>query len=208
MSRKTNINTLRSASIRELDGLEKRFSEFEMTLSDSQYGLLRWISSMAIVELHSIWERYAENRLIYSLNHHPGKFIEKNGIQGLSAIPKGLSCIIVRGGAKYFDFRSVEDLIRKGNNFLETNNPFAQLKGTDERKYLDTISAIRNYVSHKSRFSQKSYKESLRISFSVKSVPEPDEFLNAKDNRMGSPAKGRKRIYVLIEIVRSAVKMC
>lgn len=208
MAKRTNISILRLTAIQELDNLEKRFGEFEKTFLDSQYYLLRWVSSMAIVELHSIWERYAENRLIYSLNNHPTVFIEKNGIKGISAIPKGLSCIIVRGSGKYFDFRSVDDLIKKGNNLLEANNPFRSLKRTHERNYLDTISSIRNYVVHKSRSSQKTYKDSLKASFSVKSVPDPDEFLNAKDNRKNSPLKGKKRINVLISIVKSAVKMC
>lgn len=208
MARKTNISTLRSTAIRELDSLQRRFVEFEKALLDSQYNMLRWVSSMAVVELHSIWERYAENRLIYSLNNHPTQFIEKNGIKGISAIPKGLSCIIVRGSGKYFDFRSVDDLIKKGSNLLEANNPFRNLKGTHERHYLDTISSIRNYVVHKSRSSHKSYKDSLKASFSIKSAPDPDEFLNAKDNRRSSPLKGKKRINVLISVVKSAVNKC
>jgi hypothetical protein len=207
MPGKTDVPILKANSVTEVQQLAARFKAFEQTLPYEKYALLRWAASMTIVELHAVWERYAETRLVKALNHHPQSFIERNEIQGVHRIPHGLANVLVRGNSKFFDFRSVGELIDKGNKLLDLQNPFLSLKRTTELTYLETMTAIRNCVVHNSEVSLKSYKRSLRDSFGVKSAPSPDEFLNAIDNRLNSPLRGEKRIFVLAQIVISAISL-
>lgn len=115
--------------------------------------------------------------------------------------------VIIKGNSKYFDFRSVSELIDKGNRILDSENPFLILKGTRNLKYLDTLSAIRNCVVHNSETSIKTYKNSLKTNFDIKSSPEPNEFLNAIDYRQTSPLRGQKRLLVLSKIVKDSIKI-
>jgi hypothetical protein len=57
----------------------------------------------------------------------------------------GLAFYIVRGGRKFFDFGSMSDVLRKGDDWLGARaNPFRKLAAT-ERNYLDALSAIRGH---------------------------------------------------------------
>src|ERR1700733_12075088 len=105
MARKTDLDLLRTNSKSDIDKLMKRFKELDDTLSDDKYHLLRWSAEMSIVELHAIWERFAEERLVIALNHAPSFFIEENSIKGTENITKGLAHVLVKGNQKYFDFR-------------------------------------------------------------------------------------------------------
>lgn len=206
MARKTDLDKLRIKSSQDVDTLTERFKEFEETLPSEKYLLRRWAAEMSIVELHAIWERFAEERLVIALNHKPAYFIEENSVKGTDIISKGLAHVLVKGNQSYFDFRSMDDLIKKGNKLLgNTNNPFLSLPKNPDRNYLDTLSAIRNYIVHRSQTSQKSYKKALKDSFNISSSPEPSEFLNAKDSRTNSPKKWDKRIFVIAKVVKDTI---
>ena len=154
MARKTDLELLRTNSTQDIDWLTDRFKEFDRILPPDKYHMLRWVAEMSIIELHAIWERFAEERLVIALNHYPSHFISDNSIKGTDKITRGLSNVLVKGNQKYFDFRSMDDLIKRGNNLLGTaHNPFYSLRGTHDKKYLDTMSAIRNYISHRSETS-------------------------------------------------------
>lgn len=205
MARKTDLAVLKSKSLRDIFHLEQRFLSFETRMS-SHYLLMRWVASMSVVELHSIWERFAEIRLIIALNHNPQFFISENAIKGVEGISRGLAHVVIKGNNKYFDFRNSAELIDKGNKLLGSSNPFLSLKENNKGKYLDAISAIRNCVAHRSAVSDKAYKRELKNSFGITKAPEPDEFLYAIDNRKNSAYKGKKRFFVLLEIVRNIIQ--
>ena len=161
---------------------------------------------MSIVELHAIWERFAEERLVIALNHAPSYFIEENSIKGTENITKGLAHVLVKENQKYFDFRSMDDLIKRGTKLLGVNNnPFKNLSQNTEIKYLNALSAIRNYIVHKSESSQIAYKKTLKDTFNIRSSPDSDEFLNARDYRQNSPLKTKKRIFVIAKIVKDII---
>src|SRR4029453_13430295 len=102
-----------------------------------RYDLLRWIATMTAVEVHGIWERYVEHRLVAALNHHPETFLAENGVKGIKLVSSGLAAYLVRGGARYFDFRSTSELLDRGDRLVgKGDNPFRQLKKR-ERDYLD-----------------------------------------------------------------------
>ena len=80
---------------------------------------------MTAVELHGIWERYVEDRLVAGLNHDPSFFVDDQGLTGVNNVSKGLAHFVVRGGQKYFNFRTMGDLIGRSDRFLgNPNNPF------------------------------------------------------------------------------------
>jgi hypothetical protein len=166
---------------------------YAMTRYDGTHGLgyamRRWVAQMTAVEIHGIWERYAESRLVAALNHNPKHFIKSQNIAGVSAIHMGLALYIVRGGKPFFDFHTMQDLIGKADRLLSKDaNPFRALHTVIPR-YLDCLAAIRNHVVHQSDISLEKYKKQLNSVYGVKAAPEPSEFLHAKDFRPTKPPR-------------------
>jgi hypothetical protein len=171
----------------------------------ADYILVRWMCRMSAVELHGIWERYAEDRLVASLNHNAAHFMLEQDIKGVTNVSVGLAFYVVRGGNRYFDFKSVGDLISKGDHIAGlNNNPFRAIPAHN-RNYLDALAAIRNCVVHGSDRAIAAYKGTLRRVYGIRSAPGPDEFLNAVDNRAASPARYQKRLSGLATVVRNSI---
>ncbi len=169
------------------------------------YLYLRWTAKMTAVEIYAVWERYAEARLIAALNHSPHHFLSGHEVYGVRVIPAGLAAYLTRAGRPYFDFRSMEDLINKADRLVgKTINPFRKIPGAF-RGYLDTLSAIRNFVAHKSKAAITQYRTHLRRTYSMKFIPEPDEFLNARDYRKSSPARYETRLHGLAKVVEYSI---
>jgi hypothetical protein len=117
--------------------------------------------AMTAVELHGIWERYVEDRLVAGLNHDPSFFVADQGLTGVNNVSKGLAHFVVRGGQKYFDFRSMGDLTGRSNRFLgEQNNPFKNIPKSD-REYINALAAVRNRVVRGSDASIAAYNAAL-----------------------------------------------
>ena len=64
MVRKTDPDLLRNKSIDEINESVTQFEDFESIISSSKFYRLRWVYEMSIVELHALWEKFAENALI------------------------------------------------------------------------------------------------------------------------------------------------
>ena len=204
MARTVDIPGLKTRSISELESAGNRYSRAAAGSLDP--ALVRWVAKMTAVELHAVWERYVEGRLVAALNHNPSYFLADNTIKGVKRVSSGLAYYVIRGGGRYFDFRSMSDLLDKGNRWLgKEKNPFRQIaKG--ERAYIDTLSAIRNCVVHRSEASNITYKRSIKKVYGIVSAPEPDEFLNAKDPRDNSPAQKQSRLQGLVVILTKAIR--
>jgi hypothetical protein len=203
MPRKVDVAVLKKSSLNSITYAMVRYASVSDTLD---YLVVRWIAQMTAVELHAVWERYVEARLVAALNHAPRHFLKEHNISGVTRISSGFASYIVRGGGRFFDFRSMGDVIGKANHWLGSGaNPFASLPISD-RLYIDCLAAVRNCVVHGSSASVKAYKSSLKSVYGVASAPEPDEFLKAKDMRAGSPARNKGRIYGLAEIIKKAIQ--
>jgi hypothetical protein len=201
MSKKIDLPALRNKSAAELRFAIRRYENS----GQMHYFWRRWIARMTAVEIHAIWERYAETRLVAALNHNPKHFIERQGITGLTSISTGLSRYVVRGGNRFFDFRSMDDLRSRANRLLgPTANPFNAISPTD-RTFVDCLAAIRNCIVHGSEASVVAYKKSLNEVFGIESAPGPDEFLNAKDWWTQSPARYKSRLHVLAEVIERTI---
>lgn len=204
MARKIDVARLKSTSTALIMASLKRMTS---AASSVDHHLLRWISQMTVVEIHSVWERYAENRLVAALNHDARHFIDEEEIKGISHVSTGLAYYVVRGGGQFFTFRSAEDLMKKGNQLLgKSNNPFAQLP-INEKKYLDCFAAIRNCIVHGSDFSKERYKRELRDVYNIRYAPAPDEFLTAIDHRQHSPARFKSRAVGLAVMIEKAIAL-
>jgi hypothetical protein len=201
MARTIDLKKLKAAAVAEIDRSKKRIDgAIQAKLS---YWLLRWMCQMTAVEVHQTWERYVEMRLIAGLNHDPRHFLAAQNIKGAKRVSYGLATYIVRGGNRYFDFRSMGELIDKADKWL-ANNMFRVLPASD-RNYIDALSAIRNCVVHKSDAAIRTYRKKLRDVYGIRSAPQPDEFLYAKDSRAKSPAGYQIRLYGLMAVVRRSV---
>lgn len=203
MAKKVNLVAMKRESVysavKALGRYDKASSE------EIGHNFIRWVAQMTAVEIHTIWERYVEERLVAALNHNAKHFLEHNDIKGVSHVSTGFAYYIVRGGGKYFDFRSTDELIKKADSWLgKQDNPFRKLDAL-ERKYIDTLSAIRNCVVHGSDASLTRYKSALKSVYGIKAAPEPDEFLNAKDFRPSSIARRKSRLFGLVAVIVRAI---
>ena len=161
---------------------------------------------MIAVEIHGIWERYVEKRLVAALNHRPQHFLSEQDIKGVSRVSSGLAYYVIRGGGRFLDFRSMPDLLEKADRWLgQAHNPFRPLTAND-RQYIDALAAIRNCVVHGSDAAVATYKRQLRTVYGIRSAPEPGEFLKAKDNRASSPARKNSRLFGLVTVVIRAIQ--
>src|SRR5260370_37569 len=144
MPRKADLKTRQKEAISEILAAMRRYDES----SGFNYFMRRWIAQMTAVAIHGTWERYVEIRLVTALNHHPKNLIREQNMIGVSAIPVGLARYIVRGGKRFFDFRSMSELINKADHLLGNEaNPFRAID-TMNGVYVDCLAAIRNHVVH------------------------------------------------------------
>ena len=104
MSRKIDITRLKARSILTINYVINRVNK---PPRGADYHFVRWMCSMSVVELHGIWEQYAEARLVALLNHDSRHFVSEQNLTGIEHISMGLASYIVRGGNRYFDFRSM-----------------------------------------------------------------------------------------------------
>jgi hypothetical protein len=203
MARTIDLKKLKTATVAEIDQSKKRI---DGAIQDKlPYWLLRWMCQMTAVEVHQTWERYVEMRLIAGLNHDPRHFIAAQNIKGVKHISYGLATYVVRGGNRYFDFRSMGELIDKADKWLAKKDNMFRALPASNRDYIDTLSAIRNCVVHRSDAAIRTYKKKLRQAYGIRSAPEPGEFLYAKDSRATSPARYEIRLYGLMAVVRRSV---
>jgi len=107
-------------------------------------------------------------RLIAALNHNPRHFLASQNIKGVSRVSYGLATYIIRGGNRYFDFRSMGELIDRADTWV-ANNMFKALPAPD-RNYIDALAAIRNCVVHRSDAAMRAYRRSLREVYNIRSA--------------------------------------
>jgi hypothetical protein len=72
---------------------------------------------------------------------------------------------------------------------------------------LDALAAIRNCVVHGSDAAWAAYRRVLEGVYGISSAPEPDEFLNATDNRAVSPYRYHSRLEGLAEVLERAIRV-
>lgn len=209
--RKIDIERSQITALNELEMAKFRLVSYAVEIyndkepSEEEVERIAWMASMTVIEVHSIWERYAERRLLAALNRHPDYFIKENDIKGVKHVSQGLGDYIVRGGRSYFDFRNVDDLKKKARDLVGADyNPFKDLQG-DLKKRLDALTAIRNRIAHGSASSIEQYGATLFDLYGLSNIGKPDKFLWAIDNKPG-PGKGKARIIGLIEAIQSAVE--
>ncbi|MGL9623406.1 hypothetical protein QRQ56_36185 [Bradyrhizobium sp. U531] len=203
MARKIDLRKLKASSQHDINWALERLETAKALKVD--YMMLRWMSAMTAVELHGVWERYAEARAVAALNHDASHFIAEEGIAGVSQVSFGLASFVVRGGSKFFDFRSMADLFGKADRWLgKTNNPFRKVPQADV-PYIDALAAIRNCVVHNSDAAKLAYRRHLQQVYSIRYAPLPDEFLNAKDSRPASPKRYHSRLAGLAVVLDRAI---
>jgi hypothetical protein len=207
MAKTVNLRRLKKDAAGDVRSAIERYEKI-LKLEKSRklgYWHVWWVASMTSVELHAIWERYAEDRLVAALNHAPSHFLKEQSFV-MSGISKKFARYIVREGRPFFDFRSVGELKAKANRCVgKSANPFRTLPDLD-CPYLDCLSAIRNCAVHGSRASFTSYKQKIKSVYAIKAAPETGEFLNARDTRKHSPARYESRLHGLALIVKRAIR--
>jgi hypothetical protein len=204
MARKFDLTKLKHNAVKELN--EARAIVKRVEGDTKEYLFARWVCKMVAVNIHETWERYVEDRLAAALNHSPKPFLDAHDVRGVKNISAGFAYFIVRSGGRFFDFRSVSDLLSKGDDWLsKAGNPFRKLSKGDAN-YIDALAAIRNFVTHGSEAARKSYRLKLNALYGIKSAPAPGEFLLSIDYRSSSMVRYKPRIYGLIVAVENAIR--
>jgi hypothetical protein len=103
MAKKFDLKKLRSRAQAELH--EAIHIVTRVSLDKSDYLFARWVCKMVAVDIHGVWERYVEDRAAAALNHNPHHFLKEHDIKGVTNMSSGLAYYVVRGGARYLDFR-------------------------------------------------------------------------------------------------------
>src|SRR6266480_5763139 len=125
MARPVDLKGIKKRASEALERTVKRYERLSDTLD---YPIVRWVAEMTAVEAHSVWERYAEQRLVAAINHYPQHFIDEYGVRGVTRISAGLAVYLARQGRRYFEFRSTSDLIARGDHLVsDARNPFRLL---------------------------------------------------------------------------------
>jgi hypothetical protein len=102
MARKVDVARLKSRSIKALHEVMAQFDAAAAKLGASEYLLVRWMAQMTAVEVHSIWERYVEDRLVAALNQDARHFLKQEEIGGVKLVSTGLAYFVVRSGGWFF----------------------------------------------------------------------------------------------------------
>ena len=111
MPRKMDLRALKRKSVDEIGIAMARYD----AAAGMHYSWRRWIARMTAVEVHAVWERYVEARLVAALNHSPKHFLEQENITGITRISPGFARYIVRGGRRFFDFALGDSFKSKGD---------------------------------------------------------------------------------------------
>jgi hypothetical protein len=196
MPRTMNVRALKQKAIGAIRDALARYENAPGSNSDtsSEYWFKAWVAKMIAVEVNTAWESYVERRLTAALNHQPKHFLSSIRATGVRRIPVGLADYIIRGGRPYFGIRGIAELLNRADDLLSpSKNPFGTLK--KDHEYIDMLGAVRNHVVHDSDASWARYKSVLRKIYSLRSAPEPEEFLHAIDNRKASPARRKSRLH-------------
>jgi hypothetical protein len=88
MARKVDVAGLRRNSLTEIDRVMLRL---ERAVENCDYLVMRWMAQMSAVEIHAIWERYVEKRLVGALNHDAAHFLKEQEIKGVDQVSVGLA---------------------------------------------------------------------------------------------------------------------
>ena len=59
---------------------------------------------------------------------------------------------------------------------------------------------------HGSESSVSAYKRSIKSVYGMKKASDPTEFLHAKDSRRVSPARDKRRLHGLVEVIVKAIE--
>lgn len=197
MPKRMNLQRKKTKYVKSIADAIQRYDD--AIANDLDASLLRWIAKMSALEVHTGWERYVEDRLVVALNNDARHFIKENDIRGVKHLSSGFATYVALNGRHYFDFRSMSDLFKQGDNLIGKDaNPFRSMPLAD-RKEIDCLAAIRNWIVHGSDNALSAYKKHLGIAYEMKYVP-VDEFLPVA-------GKGnRSRLHGLANVVIKSIE--
>lgn len=149
----------------------------------------------------AIWSICAEDLLIDCLNKNSEQYAD---FMGVSRMPKHIPrtlCEFMINGIGFFDFKNVDDLKKKAKDILiDQNNPFKDITPAD-RKKIDELFTMRNYVAHYSIMSGRRLGKIYRNTYHMKNFVEPGYFLLAI--AIGKAPK-KPRFHGYLDAMRSA----
>lgn len=114
-----------------------------------------WCHEQAIIQLYRSFEKLMLDCLICAINNDTKQISHTTGIN----FPKHLTdevCEYIITGARYFDFRGKDGLIKTLKRFIK--NDHYLLKTISDRKWrdaLERLSALRNFAAHDSMPAKK-----------------------------------------------------
>jgi len=166
-----------------LDDAIERYREFMERMINAQRVIRsdqerRDLAESVLLRLCASWEKFVDEHLVDCLNRDASKFGEFLGVT-IPAHPNRDLCEGLLFGGGYRDFKDIGNLIGFTKKVLpETSNPFPALTTTN-RKRIDEVYAIRNYLSHYSKRSRRGLMAMYTKEYGLERFREPGHFLLA-----------------------------
>lgn len=158
------------------------------------------IEALAI-KICTSWSIVVEDMLIDCLNRNSERYADFMNAPRLPKHIPRLQCEFMLNGIGFFDAKSVDDIKTKAKNILvDDNNPFKNITNADKKK-IDELFTMRNYMAHYSRQSERKLDNIYKDTYHMKKFREPGYFLSALEKKSGKP-----RFHDYIEAMRSTGK--
>lgn len=157
----------------------------------------RWIFELLAVNLVTAWSDFVEDIFFALVNRNSSALAATLNLD----LPKHLTlptCEAVFTTNGYFDIRDFGDLLGKAKRFIGLKHPFGSVSPED-RKLIDQLTVLRNYVVHGSRVARNRYVSQVLQPAGVQSVITPGRLLlNAQ--------KGATRLDKYLTALENAAK--
>lgn len=178
--------TLRTADPRKLhESLRKELDwhkQLESKFSREKDPEKTWLYQMLAVSLTAVWDYYTENLFYAYVNKNSKVFSDAIGQPRPVRLSLSLCEALFTTPDRYLNFRNVGEFIGFGTRYCfgkKDQNPFAEIKDSDKKR-IDQLLLIRNYIVHASRKAETSYRQIMMQDLGYNRVPGPGKFLKSK----------------------------
>jgi hypothetical protein len=135
----------------------------------------RWIFELLAVNLVTAWSDFVED-IVYALVNRNSSVLAATLDLDLPRHLTLPTCEAVFTTNGHFDIRDFGDLVGKAKRFIGPKHPFGSVSPAD-RKLINELTVLRNYVVHRSRVSRNRYISQVLQVEGIQAVITPGRLL-------------------------------
>lgn len=140
------------------------------------------VAESVLLRLYAHWERFVDEHLVDCVNVDHSQLNEFLGLT-IPRHPSRNVCQAVLFGGGYRDLRNFGRLIDFTKKVLPSaSNPFLQVTKAN-RKKIDEVSTIRNYLAHYSSAARRALDRLYKNVYNLQRFQEPGRFLLANNGK-------------------------